>query len=106
MSTNTCPLDIPKFQIGNTIRTYGEYRNVADDYALIDPTTPGCDVMDPDGVETEYTMLNGIYRTSTGIYQLSFLLDIVGLWYVRWWSTGNIVTSTELSVRVIPANTY
>ena len=107
---SSCLLDIEQFQIGNQLKTYGKFRNTLVDDALIDPGSVYCDVLDPNGVETTYTVgvdpISVIGRESPGVFFLYFYLDAVGYWYIRWYSDGLAIGSAERTIRCVQVKTF
>lgn len=88
-------------QKGNLVRSTGTFTNALDNYSPIDPDVVHCTVTEPDGTSTEHTYPATIEKTSIGAYYLEQYLDAAGVWYFRWWSEGNVVTSTQQKITVI-----
>ena len=59
-----------------------------------DPSNITCRVLNPNGVEADYTGLQ-LTRTGVGAYYVSVLPTIVGTWSYRWEGTGAVVAAHD-----------
>ena len=86
MSANT-------YEPGNTVV-------LAVQFVTLRPTVPAdpgnitCRVLNPNGVEADYTGLQ-LTRTGVGAYYVSVLPTIVGTWSYRWEGTGAVVAAHD-----------
>ena len=98
---SACPITVSSHAVGNEVRTTAIFTNLADNGGLIDPTEVNCDVTDPNGTLAQYSYPTGaeIVREDIGEYYLPILLNATGYWTVRWWSDGNMQTSSTITIR-------
>lgn len=99
------------FEVGNTIRTFGTFRNntitVTDGAPavtaspLADPTTVTLIVTDPSGQRTIYTYAEStVTKSSTGVYYRDIPLVLPGEWSIRWTGTGTVAATKRSTIRV------
>jgi hypothetical protein len=93
------------YDLGDVVQLTGTFTDPLDDDAAIDPTKVYCTIREPDGTATtyEYGLDAEINKSSTGIYTMNVDADSAGVWYYRWWSTGNGKAAEEDAFRVAPA---
>ncbi len=83
-----------KFQIYNVIVVTGNYADEETEVAL-DPDVVKLSVYSPDGEVSTLIYPDDITKTGTGVYTSRIIVDQSGMWYYRWWSTGDGYGSKE-----------
>ena len=106
MAVNGCACIESGIQVGNRIRSTGTFTNAIDNYNPIDPSFIYCTVKDPHGIETIYQWgIDAMTRVDTGVYYIEHTISEQGGWFFRWWSEGNVITSSEVSLRALEVAT-
>lgn len=82
--------------VGNTITMTTKFYDSANTEVIPDSVT--LKYKKPDGTVTT----QGVLRVSDK-YSSSVLLNVAGIWYFRWESSGNYASAEEFSVNVRPS---
>lgn len=73
---------------GDLVRISGAFTDIAG--AAVDPATVSLKVVDPAGVETEYTYAGAtVIKAATGSYYKDLDANQAGEWHYWWESTGS-----------------
>lgn len=87
------------YDVGDRVRLTADFTDL--DEQPVDPDTVTCMVRDPSAAETAYTYAGGqVVRTDPGAYRLEVDLDLPGVWWIRWQSSGAGRAAEETSLLV------
>ncbi len=102
MTTN-----IHSYDLGDLVRVYTStpFTDVATG-DVIDPDAVKVSTKDPAGAVVTYVygVDNGVIKNDTGDYEMNIDANLSGIWYYRWWSTGDGQAAEEKFFRVREAN--
>ncbi len=89
--------------VGTNVTVAATFRSFSNN-VLMDPIDPTIFVESPD--ETEYTYpTDQLTHVSTGIWTISFLVDLPGQWYIRAYATDAVAAVVEGFLIVRPSRT-
>ena len=94
------------YQPGNIVVMNIQFTNNATPPVPADPTTVTLRVIDPRGVETDYSYSSGsgvLTKNSVGNYSYSLEVLLAGLWNYRFEGTGVVIAAAEKMFQVYPS---
>lgn len=86
------------YALGTRVRTTATFTDLVG--SPVDPDTVRVYVKAPDGVESSYTIADGVQHPQTGTYSYAFLLDQRGIWTYRWEGVGGADVAT-MDIRIL-----
>lgn len=100
-------MSTPTYDLGDLVRVHtndGPFSNAATGAAL-DPDVVSVSIRDPDGTVTTYVYGTDdeVVKDGTGSYHMDVDADTAGVWFYRWFSTGDGQAAEERSFIVRPA---
>ena len=97
--------DMNTYQPGNVVVMTVQFTNSATPPVPADPTSIALRVIDPSGVETDYTYLAGdLTKNSVGNYSYPLEVLLFGRWKYRFEGKGAIIAAAENLFQVSPSN--
>lgn len=97
---------IDTFALGQDVRVTAVFTDPDNDDAAVDPDVVKLSFKDPAETVTTWTYDSDteLVRDSAGNYHALIDADAAGIWYYRWWSTGDGKAAKEGTFRVEAAN--
>lgn len=92
---------------GDGVRLIARFDDNASPVTPIDPTTVTLRIKQPNSsVITSYVygVDADMKKDETGVYHYDLLMDIVGVWWIRWEGSGPVPTVEEMPITVRPSN--
>lgn len=93
-------MTVKTYELGNVIKVSGSFTDSNDE--PVDPSQVSVSILTPGKSLLSYVYNQGqeVKKEGTGIYYIEINANITGDWYVRFFSSGSIISASEILFRV------